>query len=242
MKALLFICSLSLPLTGFADIYDHRLIHTNGYGEVKVKPDMAKLSLSANADRPKALDAKSEVDKRVNNFLAALEKQGVKKKDIVASSLRTNPRHEYNRATSKNKFVGYSATRQLTVTVRQLNRLTDIMDLALSHDIQTIGNIHYDSSNADQHRDRARRNAVENSKRKARALAKAYGAELGAIANIQYHNWQAPFGVATQPENDMAMARSQATLAGAQKQNATYLPDQITFSDHIQVTFDLIVQ
>ncbi|MCV6604157.1 MAG: SIMPL domain-containing protein, partial [Porticoccaceae bacterium] len=97
MKNLLITLFLILPMLAVADQYDRRLIHTNGYGEVKVKPDMAKLSLTVEVTRKEALAAKTETDKRVNDFIAALKKQGIKEKDIIASSLRTNPQYEYSR-------------------------------------------------------------------------------------------------------------------------------------------------
>ena len=239
MKTLLFICSLALPLIAAADQYDRRMVHTNGYGEVKVKPDMAKLSLSVTATHKEALDAKADVDKRVNHFLAAVKKAGIGEKDIIASRLHTNPEYEYSRLSSKRQFVGYNATRNLTVTVRKLDQLTRIMDLALQHKIQTIGHISYESSEADKHINQARQNAIDNSKRKADALAKAYGAELGAIVSIQYQSRQANFGLVSQPH--IEGGRQKMALSAAPGQQGVYLPDEITFSDHIQVTFDLIV-
>lgn len=237
MKVFVAACLLLLPLAATADAYDKRLIHTNGYGEVKVKPDRAKVSLSVSAIHKEALDAKTDVDKRVDNFLAAAQKAGIKKKDITASRLHTRPQYEYSRMTSKQQFVGYNATRTLTVTVRKLEQLTDIMDLALQHKIQNIGNISYESSDEDKHRNQARLDAIENSKQKAAALAKAYGAELGAIVNIQYFSHHNPGAHVMQAESaDMGMMRAAAATA-----KATYLPDEITFSDNIQVVFDLII-
>ena len=236
MKNLMFICSLLLPLFAAADQYDQRLIHTNDYGEVKVKPDMARISLSVSATRKVALDAKTEVDQRVGRFLVALKKANIKKKDIIASGIRTNPQYEHNKLASKRVFTGYIATRNLTITVRQLEQLTNIMDLALADKIQNIGHISYESSEADKHRDQARAKAIENSKRKAKALAKAYDAELGSIVNIQYRSNRA-FPATS---NALMEARLDVSARG-RSQQATYLPDEITFSDNIQVAFDLIV-
>ncbi|MDM3870949.1 SIMPL domain-containing protein [Porticoccus sp. W117] len=239
MKKLLIAFSLILPMLAVADQYDRRLIHTNGYGEVKVKPDMAKLVLSVSVQRKKALDAKSEADKRVNDLLAGLKKHGLKSKDVIASGVRTQPRFEYSKLSSKRTFIGYTATRDLTITIKNLDKLTDIMDLALSHNIENINQVRYESSQADKHINQARKNAIENSKQKAAALANAYGAELGNIVNIQYHSRQANFGLEQHMEGRHA-ARAMSLMADSVS-SATYLPDEITFSDNIQVTFDLIV-
>lgn len=240
MRILVIICSLLLPLTAAADQFDHRLVHTNGYGEVKVKPDMAKVSLSVTAIHKEALNAKQDVDKRVNNFLKAVQKMGVKEKDIVASRIRTHPQYEYKNLIKKRAFTGYNATRNLTITIRKLEQLTDVMDLALEHKIQNIGNVSYESSEADKHIDQARQNAINNSKRKAEALAKAYGAKLGNIVSINYYSNQANFGLNSKFRAESSHSRDMAFAAVAD-QGATYLPDEITFSDNIQVVFDLIV-
>ena len=239
MKKLLITLSLILPMLAVADQYDRRLIHTNGYGEVKVKPDMAKLSLSVQVTRKAALDAKTEVDKRVNELLDALKKQGIKEKDVIASGLRTNPQYEYSKSLGRN-LTGYNATRTLNVTVRKLEKLTNVMDLALKNDIQNISHISYESSEKDKHINQARKNAIANSKLKAKALAEAYNAELGAIVSIQYHSRQANFALEAHTASRPRMAQAMA-LSAAPSQPATYLPDEITFSDNIQVTFDLIV-
>ncbi|MGS2724638.1 SIMPL domain-containing protein [Porticoccus sp. GXU_MW_L64] len=239
MKKLLITLSLLVPILAIADQYDRRLIHTNGYGEVKVKPDMAKLALSVSVQRKKALDAKSEADKRVNDLLAGLKKLGIKHKEVIASGVRTQPRFEYSKLSSKRTFVGYTATRDLTITVKKLDKLTDVMDLALSHNIENINQVRYESSQADKHINQARKNAIDNSKQKAAALANAYDAELGSIVNIQYHSRQANFGL--DQEMDVRHKARGMSLMAESSTPATYLPDEITFSDNIQVTFDLIV-
>ncbi|MCV6605323.1 MAG: SIMPL domain-containing protein, partial [Porticoccaceae bacterium] len=147
--------------------------------------------------------------------------------------------YEYSRITSKRNFVGYNATRTLNITVRELGKLTDLMDLALKNDIQNIGHISYESSEADRHINQARKNAIANSKLKARSLAQAYDAELGAIVNIQYHSQQANYALLEQDSGRHKV--SSMAFSSAAQSPATYLPDEITFSDNIQVTFDLIV-
>ena len=175
---------------------------------------------------------------RVDNFFKALKKADIEKDDIVAPSLKTRPNYEYNRQTKKQDFIGYTATRNITVHIRKLQQLSDIMDLALRNDIQTVGNVRYESSKADEHRNKARLKAINNSKAKAKSLAQAYDAELGSIVSIQYHNRQANFAAfgAAPIFDHSAMLRE-----SSQPRQATYLPDEITFSDNIQVTFDLIV-
>ena len=238
MKTLLITLTLLLPLAAAAaSTYDHRIVSTNGFGEVEAKPDMATLNLNVSVTRSEALTAKQEVDKRVNKFLAALKRFKIADEDIVASTLRTNPRYEYDRQSSRQRFAGYDASRTLRITVRKLDQLTEIMDVALEQNIQGIQNIQYKSSKEDELRDRARRMAIADSKTRAAELARAYGAELGPILHINYHSQRPVFGA--RPE--LMTLRANAIAAAADQQSGVYLPDVIKFSDNIQVVFDLIV-
>ncbi len=235
VSSLLIAAMVALSFASHAhDSPERRMISTNGHGEVKVKPDMAKLHLSVRATHKSGAAAKQEVDNRVNHFLDALKTLNIEQKDVIASNLQVNARYEHT--SGQRHFKGYEARRNLVVTVHKLSMLTDIMDLALAQKLEGIDQIHYDSSAADRHRDEAHRLAIENSKKKAEALATAYGAELGPVITINYHNRTPIYGgVRAEAASDsMAMMKS-APRPG------TYIADEIVFSDDIQVTFDLII-
>ena len=234
LLSLLLISSLlALSLTTQAhENPQRRLISTNGYGEVKIKPDMAILNLSVRATHKSGKTAKQDVDDRVNNFLDVLKKLDIKKKDIVASNLRVHPRYEHY--SGSRQFKGYEAVRNMAVTIRELEKLTGIMDKALEQRLEGIDQIRYDHSDADKYRDQAHRLAIENSKTKANALANAYDAELGPVVTINYHKNSPVYGGTAEMANDGVMAMSRA-------RPGTYIADELVFSDQIQVTFDLII-
>jgi len=232
----LFCSALLCATPTFADIDGgQRTISTNGYGEVKVQPDIAKLHLNVTVSKKQALDAKKEADLRINKLLVDLKNNNIDDKDIIASNLQTSPRYEHS-SISGRKFVGYQASRGIEVTIRNLERLTDIMDVALANNIQTINQIVYESSAADKHKDQARLNAIADSKNKAGFLAQAYDAELGAITTINYHS---NHRVSQSYSENMVMA--DAKFSSASSNRGVYKTREITFTDNIQVVFDLLV-
>ncbi|MBQ0807077.1 MAG: SIMPL domain-containing protein, partial [Porticoccus sp.] len=84
MHKLLILPLLLLTLACQAhDDPNRRLISTNGYGEVKVKPDIAIVNLSVRAIHKSGKAAKLDVDDRVNNFLDSLENMNIKQEDIM---------------------------------------------------------------------------------------------------------------------------------------------------------------
>lgn len=236
MHKLLILPLLFLTLACQAhDDPNRRLISTNGYGEVKVKPDIAIVNLSVRAIHKSGKAAKQDVDDRVNNFLDALKSMKIKQEDIIASSIRLNPRYEHHSGTRR--FAGYEAIRTLSVTLHDMVQLTGVMDQALEQRLEGIDNIRYDNSQMESHIQSAHLLAISDSKTKAAALAKAYGAELGPIIRIDYHrNTPVYRGMA----KDTFMEQAQMMRAAPSRPGA-YLPDQITYSDNIQVQFDLII-
>jgi hypothetical protein len=207
-----------------------RTLTTSGHGQVEVKPDKAVVSMRVEATFKSGATAKAEVDKGVNRLLASLDKLGLEKDDVVASSLRIFPRFDYREG--EQHFAGYTASRDVTVTLDELGKLNALLDTALDSGINRIGNIALEVSDEEKYRLQARQKAIADSKEKASALATAYGAELGPISSISYQAGQVHY---PGPREAAAM-RVSADSGGGQ-----YLHDDITFSDDVQVVFDLIV-
>lgn len=211
-----------------------RTVSTNGNGVVEVMPDQARIHLSAKALKSTAGLAKQQVDDQVNALLTQLKQLGIDKKQVIASNIQLNPRYEH-RPNVGPYFTGFEAMRNISVTLENLDNLTEVLDKALESGINTIQNVAYLSSEEQKHLAKARELAIADSREKASTLAKAYGAELGPIVTISYHNAMPlakSAGDFDMPE--VAMLRG-ASAAGV------YLPDKLTFQDSIQVTFDLII-
>ena len=224
---------LALPLIAHAQgDAPSRQVSLSGYGEVEAAADQAVVSLNATAIRRDSAEPKRDVDERVTAYLAALESLGIDREQIVAATLRTAP--QYNWQNNQRTFTGYQAWRSLEVTIVDLDQLDAVLQSALEARIDGIGAIRYRSSEEDSLRLQARERAIADSRTKAAALAEAYGAELGPIRSIDYRSGFAD--PAPQPAMRMLAMESVAADAGGE-----YLPDQLTFTDQISVTFDLIV-
>ena len=230
---------LSLLLFSFStsadDDTNRRLLSTNGHGQVEASADTAIVDLSVRATRKSGEDAKRDVDDRLNQFLDQLKAMKIDQKDVVASSLRVYPRYEHS--DGNRQFSGYEAVRTLSVTLHKLEQLTHVIDQALAQRLEGIDNIRYENSNADEYQLKANQLAIADSKLKASALAKAYGAELGPIVRIDYHSDTPIFS----PKMQDAGIESAQLLRSSASRPGTYLPDQLIYQDNIQVVFDLIV-
>jgi uncharacterized protein YggE len=212
-----------------------RKIITSGNGLVRVSPNMAELNMQIEALNRDGGAAKVDVDQRVNRFLAALQPLEIDETDVVASSLKLNPNYTYQN--QKRQFTGYRASRNITLSLHRLDQLNELMDVALKSGIDQIGHIELRVADEQQYQQQAQQQAIADSQQKAAALAKAYGATLGPILQIEYQG-----SVTHYPEPRFKM---EAMSRSSQFDNAApgkYLHDKIQFNDRINVIFELRVK
>ena len=212
----------------------HRHISVTGTAELMTMPDIAVLHLNVESEQKTSLEAKKEVDLRVNNLLDGLVDFDINEDNVSASNISTEIRRSYNRG-EQETIEGYSARRTLKVTLNNINKLNDFMDFVLSVKINAIRNIELTSSNQKQLQQEVNALAVSNAKSKGKSLANAFDAELGAIysinasSNQSYHRYGA--------NNEGYKMRS--SMADSAAKPGRYLQENIVFSATIDVVFDL---
>lgn len=177
MQASVLMLSSLLVFPAMAQEPDFAHISVVGHGEVKAKPDMAEFSVSVETLAKKPEDAKKQADKVVADFLAKLAKQGVNQDQIQSSNLMVQPRYNYSKDNER-KLVGYVATRQVTVTVTDLDKLSSLLNIALTQGFNQVSNVQLKSSKADDLQQQARQQAIANAKMLAADIAKGFGQEV----------------------------------------------------------------
>jgi len=233
---LLTVASLSFTSPSFANssLPNNRHIAVTGSAEMMAMPDMAIVHLNVESMKKTSLDAKKEVDERVNNLLDGLADFGVDEDNVSASNIATELRHTYNRE-EQDKIAGYIARRTIKVTLKNLDKLNDFMDFALSVKIDAIRNIELKSSKEKQLQQEVNALAVKNAQSKGQALAKAFGANLGAIYSINASSNQSHHRYGGNNEVFQSSARMADTMA----KPGRYLQENMVFSAAISVVFDL---
>ena len=243
MKLFITIFLLFSPLTTFANssVPANRHISVQGTAEVLAKPDMAEVSFEVISFKDKSLDAKRDVDDRVNLLLKGLSKYGVKETDVSASSLLThNDNDMFNVESGTAINAGYVATRTLKVTLRNIEKVNDFIDFALSVKINEVTNIELMSSKAAQLEAEATQGAIENAIVKGGKLAKAFGAELGKIYSINSHFNRSSYGYGADSFERIVVTGSKVTRNPFEQ--GKYLQETITFKSSINVVFDLEIK
>lgn len=227
----------AMPLTmQAAELPDGPHIVTSGNSIVKAKPDMATLFIEVNVSNKSAAEAKKKSDERVAKYIDFLEKSGIDKADIDAANIQT--RIEYADgsyvSSAKRSIKGYIATRQVKVTVRQLDKLNSLLDGALANELNEINDVQLGVSKDDAYRTEARQKAVKDAVAKANLLANEFGVKLGPVYSIRYNTSGVSGGGAIPAMQYRSKAMSYSSSA-----DESYEPQNISFSDSVDVVFDI---
>lgn len=217
---------------------NNRHISVQGTATVKAVPDIAKVRFEVKSIKDSSLDAKKDVDERINKLLQGLSEYQIEEDAVTASSLLTEPYITYKEDDTE-EVSGYIATRTVKVTLNGLDKLSDFINFALSLEINEIENIELQSSNSKELKDRANQLAVENAKSIGRSLAKAFEAELGRIYSINSTYHQSNYGYRSKVEAISVTASRVDTESVA---SGRYLQASINYDASIDVVFDLEVK
>jgi len=152
-----------------------------GEGKVTVVPDTAIVDLGITINQPSVKVAQSEANSVINSISQAIKNLGVAAKDIKTSNYSVYPLYDQNRITS------YQVNTNLTITVREIDKVNQVIDTATSKGANSVGGIQLtvDENKKKQLLQDARELAVKEAKSKAESLARAAGLTLGKIVNVQ---------------------------------------------------------
>jgi uncharacterized protein YggE len=230
MAAMVGLGTLPLALQA-AEVPEGPHVVTSGTSSVDAIPDIATLAIEVSVSSKDAAQAKKQVDERVAQYFDFLQKNNIEKKDISAANLRTQPEYDYLK-TGESVLKGYRAVRQVQVTLRQLDKLNELLDGALKSGLNEIRAVELGVAKPDVYREQARQKAIENATQQAASLAKGFNAKLGPVYSIRYHvaNYQ-PMPVARMYKSAGAAAESDAAQ--------TYEQQSIHFDDQVDVVFEL---
>lgn len=214
-----------------SELPDGPHVVTSGQSSVDATPDIATLSIEVSVSSKDAAEAKKQTDARVAQYFDFLQKNNIEKKDIDAANLRTQPEYDYLKD-GKSVLKGYRAVRQVQVTLRQLDKLNELLDGALKSGLNEIRSVELGVANPEQYRDKARQAAIEDATRQAGQLAKGFNATLGPVYSIRYH-------VANYQPMPMARMYKAADAAPMTSAAQTYEQQSIHFDDQVDVVFEI---
>lgn len=160
-------------------------VSVTGEASISVPPDLAQIDSGVTTEAKTAREASEANNKAMGVVLQALKGAGIAEKDIQTSRLSLSPQSAPGRnANAPFLIVGYRASNRVTVTIRDITRVADTIDVLVGSGANEISGISFMVSKASKLLDDARAEAIADAKRKAEIYAKAANISLGAPISI----------------------------------------------------------
>jgi uncharacterized protein len=156
-----------------------------GEGIVSVTPDHAQIESGVTTRAKTAKDAVDANSQLMAAVTSALRATGVAENDVQTSRFSIQPIHAPGEPRAELKPTGYSVSNRVTVNIRQIDKLGEVLDRLVNAGATDVGGIEFLVSDASKALDRAREAAIADARRKAEIYAQASGLRLGPIIWIR---------------------------------------------------------
>lgn len=156
-----------------------------GVGDASAVPDIAVISIGVEVMERSVADARQLAAEAAAAVLDSLKANGVAQKDIRTTGLQLHPQYDYSRDAAP-KIMGYIANHQLSVKVRAMDTLSQVIDGAVlaGGDAARLQGVSFEVDNPAQLLATARRNAIEDARLRAETYAAAADVAVGKVLAI----------------------------------------------------------
>jgi uncharacterized protein YggE len=181
-------------------------ISVSGNGRISVVPDIALLTLGVEVNAPSVAAARSAAATAMKAVRASLDGNGIRDDDIQTLAFDIQPRYQY-RHEEKPEITGYAVSNRVSVKVRDLDDVSDLLDGAAEAggDAVRIGGIAFTVDDPGRYEGDARKAAVGDAHKRAEELAALAGVRLGKVLSISESGASVPFA---QPGAERMMLQS----------------------------------
>lgn len=162
----------------------HRTVSVSATGSVTANTDIAQISAGVVTEADTAKEAMSRNSSTMTKLIDGLKAAGIPSTDIQTTALNVDPRYSQPKDGRAPTITGYRVLNQVRLTVRDVKRLGEVLDQAMALGANQVNHISFDIAEQEVLKDEARRQAMENARRRGELYAKAAGGQLGPVLRI----------------------------------------------------------
>lgn len=151
---------------------------THGHGEIKVKPDIARLTAGVTTQAKDQAAATQDNARKMTALVAAIKSLKIADKDIQTQGYSVSPQYDYGNGHAP-ILTGYQVTNSVQVTLRDLSQAGGLIDRATAAGANQVDGVSYDLSDRAAAQDEALTLAVKDARRRAKTMADALEVMLG---------------------------------------------------------------
>jgi uncharacterized protein len=195
---LLSLVSACAPITAAAQApapsTSTRTLTAQGEGKVYLTPDVAYVFIGVHSESESVGQSLADNSKQAASVSDALKGLGVDPKDIQTSAFNVYPQQQYDNTGKPTKVV-YVVDNTVNVTVRDLQKLGQILDTSVKSGANSISGIQFDVKDKPTAIAEARKLAIDDAKKQAQDLAAAGGVQLGNLQTLNVFSNNSPVPV-----------------------------------------------
>ncbi len=176
----------AFPIAGkYKDsLYPTRSMTVTAEGKTLVSPDIATTSFSVVSRGQNPDELASRNNELVSQAIDFVKSKGVEAKDIRTTGYNLQPNYEYDEARRTSFISGYTLTQTVTLKVRDLPKVGEILGGLPELGINQIGGVSFGVDEPEKYLAEAREEAFRVAREKAEAMARAAGVKLGRVLNV----------------------------------------------------------
>lgn len=166
------------------------LITVSGRGVIEAEPDIVDLHFELLAVAKTLADAKQQVDVSYTNVLNAIKAFNIANKDIKLTQLNAGPEYEW--LERRRVLKGQRVSRNLQITIRDLDRYPEILQSLVDNGVAQISHVSTRFSDRSAIERKALAKAADVAKAKASFLAIEFDREVGTVVSIAESHVRVP--------------------------------------------------
>lgn len=176
------------------DIKEKRTITVSDSGEIYAKPDLAIVVLSVVNEAKTATAAMTENTEKMNAVISYIKGQGVEDKDLKTVNFYIYPRYDYYEKSElypygRRVLAGYEITQSLQVKIRDMTKIGQVMEGVTQAGANQMGDLSFTIDKQDELKAKARLDAINKAKTKAKELASQLGVNLVRITSFSENSY-----------------------------------------------------
>ncbi|HEV8535010.1 MAG TPA: SIMPL domain-containing protein [Candidatus Limnocylindria bacterium] len=158
-------------------------IVTTGDATVRVKPDAAIIAVGAVAQAATAAEAQDLVAERMARVIERAKALGIAEKDTRTSQYRIDPQYSHEQGKAP-RLAGYQGNQQITLTLHGTEGVGKTVDALIQNDGALTATVAFTLLDSKAAQADARKQAIEDARAKAEAMAKTSGVTLGKVLSV----------------------------------------------------------
>lgn len=162
------------------------IISVNGNGTIIAKPDIAYIQIGYEAKNKEALAAQNEAKTKMAEIIKLIKAQGIKEADIKTVNVSLYKTADYVKEV-KNEY--YIASNSVEVTVRNIDSVGSLIDVAVKGGSNQLGSVRFAVENQEKYHLEAIKLAIKNAGNKATTIADVIGVSISKPSRVTENSY-----------------------------------------------------